>query len=322
MEKQFGIDVSTWQGKVDWEKAKNAGVKFAILRCGYGMDLADQDDEQFARNVAECTRLGIPFGVYLYSYADSVEKAESEAKHTLRLLKGLKPEYPVYLDLEDAKVAAIGKDHILEQAKKWVEVIEAAGYWAGIYANLHWWNTYLTDSWYDTKARWVAQYYKICEDERQYGIWQYTSTGSVPGVTGSVDCNWGYLDYPSMVREAGKNGFAAAGETTTPKPSTPVATPETVYTVQTGDTLSGIAAKYGTTYKALAEYNGISNPNVIYTGQKIRIPGTAQPTKSLDEIAREVIRGDWGNGAEREKRLTAAGYDADAVQTRVNQLMS
>lgn len=322
MEKQFGIDVSTWQGKVDWEKAKKAGVKFAILRCGYGMDLADQDDEHFVRNAAECTRLGIPFGVYLYSYADSVEKAESEAKHTLRLLKGLKPEYPVYLDLEDTKVASIRKDHILEQAKKWVEVIESAGYWAGIYANLHWWNTYLTDSWYDTKARWVAQYYKVCEDERQYGIWQYTSTGSVPGVAGSVDCNWGYLDYPAMVREAGKNGFAASGETTTPKPSVPVATPETVYTVKTGDTLSGIAAKYGTTYKALAEYNGISNPNIIYTGQKIRIPGTAQPTKSLDEIAREVIRGDWGNGAEREKRLTAAGYDADAVQARVNQLMS
>lgn len=320
MEKQFGIDVSTWQGKVDWEKAKNAGVKFAILRCGYGMDLADQDDEQFSRNAAECERLGIPFGVYLYSYADSVEKAESEAAHTLRLLKGLKLEYPVYLDLEDSKVAACGKDHILEQAKKWVEILEAAGYWAGIYANLHWWNTYLTDSWYDTKARWVAQYYKECEDERQYGIWQYTSTGSVPGVNGAVDCNWGYLDYPAMVKEAGKNGFAA--ESTSATPEAPKEQPETVYIVKSGDTLSGIASKYGTTYKVLAEYNGISNPNVIYTGQKIRIPGTGKPPKSLDEIAREVIRGGWGNGAERVKRLTAAGYDADAVQARVNQLMS
>lgn len=318
----FGIDVSTWQKKVDWQKAKDAGVKFAILRCGYGMDLADQDDEYFARNVAECERLRIPYGVYLYSYADTLDKARSEAQHTIRLLKGLKPEYPVYLDLEDAKVAAVGAKQILAQSKVWVDALEAAGYWAGIYANLHWWNTYLTDAWYDTKARWVAQYYKVCEDERQHGIWQYTSKGTVPGISGNADCNMCYLDYPTLVKQAGLNGWGDNKQTQPAEPETPTepAVSETVYTVKSGDTLSGIASKYNTTYQVLADYNNISNPNVIHVGQKIRIPGTGKPAKSLDELAREVYRGDWGNGAEREKRLTAAGYDYAAVQARVNAL--
>lgn len=105
-----------------------------------------------------------------------------------------------------------------------------------------------------------------------------------------------------------------------PKPSTS-GTSETVYTVVRGDTLSGIAAKYGTTYQKLAQYNGITNPNIISVGQKIRIPGTAAPKKSVDEIAREVIDGKWGNGADRKNRLTAAGYDYAAVQSRVNKLL-
>ncbi len=104
------------------------------------------------------------------------------------------------------------------------------------------------------------------------------------------------------------------------KPSTS-GTSETVYTVVRGDTLSGIAAKYGTTYQKLAQYNGITNPNIISVGQKIRIPGTAAPKKSVDEIAREVIDGKWGNGADRKNRLTAAGYDYAAVQSRVNKLL-
>lgn len=106
------------------------------------------------------------------------------------------------------------------------------------------------------------------------------------------------------------------------KPSTSSGTSETVYTVQRGDTLSGIAAKYGTTYQKLAQYNGIANPNIISVGQKIKIPGTGTPKKSVDEIAREVIDGKWGNGADRKNRITAAGYDYAAIQKRVNQMLS
>lgn len=307
MDRIFGIDVSDWQGDIDWEKAKAAGVKFALLKCGYGMDLTDQDDACFEQNASECERLGIPYGVYLYSYANTMEKAKSEAAHVLRMLKGRKPRYPVYLDLEDQITLSVSKEQILAQVKAWCEIIEGAGYKAGIYANLYWWDTYLTDPWYDTKERWVAQYYSKCEYAKDYGIWQYTSRGSVAGVNGNVDCDWCYKDY------------------LTTEPETPDMPPEapseTVYVVKYGDTLSGIANEYGTTYQALAAYNGIANPNLIHVGDKIRIPGTSEaPAKSIEDLAREVIRGDWGNGDEREKRLTAAGYDYDAVQTRVNTL--
>lgn len=309
MDRIFGIDVSDWQGDIDWEKAKAAGVKFSLLKCGYGMDLTDQDDACFVRNASECERLGIPYGVYLYSYANTMEKAKSEAAHVLRMLKDRNPQYPVYLDLEDEITLSVSKEQILAQVKAWCEIIEGAGYKAGIYANLYWWDTYLTDPWYDTKERWVAQYYSKCEYAKDYGIWQYTSRGSVAGVNGNVDCDWCYKDYLTTEPEV---------------PDMPPEAPsETVYVVKYGDTLSGIAKEYGTTYQALAAYNGIANPNLIHVGDKVRIPGTAEaPAKSIEKLAREVIRGEWGNGAEREKRLTAAGYDYDAVQTRVNTLLS
>lgn len=308
MDRIFGIDVSDWQGDIDWEKAKAAGVKFALLKCGYGMDLTDQDDACFERNASECERLGIPYGVYLYSYANTMEKAKSEAAHVLRMLKGRKPRYPVYLDLEDQITLSVSKEQILAQVKAWCEIIEGAGYKAGIYANLYWWDTYLTDPWYDTKERWVAQYYSKCEYAKDYGIWQYTSRGSVAGVNGNVDCDWCYKDYLTTEPEV---------------PDMPPEAPsETVHVVKYGDTLSGIAKEYGTTYQALAAYNGIANPNLIHVGDKIRIPGTAEaPAESIEDLAREVIRGEWGNGAERRERLTAAGYDYDAVQTRVNTLL-
>lgn len=193
-----GIDVSTHQGVIDWDKVKAAGVQFAILRCGYGSDIADQDDAQFERNVAECERVGMPWGVYLYSYATSVDMAKSEAAHVLRLLGGRKPAYPVYLDLEDKAVAKCGKDLIREMAQVFVAAIEKAGYVAGIYANKNWNVTYLTDVWYDLKPRWIAQYNDECTYTGEYGMWQYTSKGAVDGIVGNVDMNYAYVDYPAM----------------------------------------------------------------------------------------------------------------------------
>lgn len=111
--------------------------------------------------------------------------------------------------------------------------------------------------------------------------------------------------------------YASKTATTTPTASATTSN-DTVYTVKAGDTLSAIASKYGTTYQKLATYNGISNPNVIRVGQQIKIPASG---KTVDQIAREVIQGLWGNGSDRVTKLKAAGYDATAVQNRVNQLL-
>lgn len=208
-----GIDVSVWQGDIDWDKVKADGIDFAILRCGYGSNLTDQDDSKFARNVAECERVGMPYGVYLFSYAQTVEAAKSEAAHVLRLIKGHKLQYPVYYDLEDSKTTGkCSKDLILKMAKAFVAAIEAEDYVAGIYANKYWNTTYLTDAWYNTKPRWVAQYNSKCTFTGEYGMWQYTSSGTVSGIKGKVDMNYCYVDYPTLMKTEHKNGYVATSK--------------------------------------------------------------------------------------------------------------
>ena len=128
-----GIDVSRFQGIIDWDVVKEH-IDFAILRCGFGGDDPRQDDPMFIRNADECTRLNIPFGVYLYSYARNVEDAKSEANHVLRLVKNYKLAYPVYYDLEDNNTTGRETNEtIAEIAKTFADVLEAQNYYVGLW---------------------------------------------------------------------------------------------------------------------------------------------------------------------------------------------
>ncbi len=189
-----GIDVSYANGKIDWEKTKS-NIDFAILRCGYGSDYTSQDDAQWLNNITACEKYGIAYGVYLYSYATTVEKAKSEAAHVIRLLKGHNPDMPVFLDLEESRISALSKDKILEIAKVFCQEITSAGYLYGTYSNKHWFTNYLTDEWYDKYPKWLAQYNNKVTYTGTYDIWQYSSTGSVSGITGNVDMNYCYTSY-------------------------------------------------------------------------------------------------------------------------------
>lgn len=189
--KYKGIDVSEHNGKIDWEAVKADGIDFAIIRCGYGMDEPGQDDDRWEYNVSECERLGIPYGVYLYSYADNTTRASKEADHTLRLLEGHNPQLPVYYDLEETSLESTSNRTLLaNMAKTYCNKIENAGYEAGVYSNTNWWNNYLTSSVFDQWDRWVAQYNYECRYEGEYTLWQCTSTGKVDGVKGNVDINF------------------------------------------------------------------------------------------------------------------------------------
>ena len=190
---KWGIDVSEHQKKIDWAKVSK-NVDFAIIRCGYGSDFKSQDDRYWSTNVSACKKYGVPFGVYLYSYADSEEKAVSEADHVLRLLKGVSPALPVFYDMEDASQLKVSDEERGKYAKIFCDKVSAAGYKVGIYANKYWWQNYLTDpvfnnpSWY----RWIAQYNISCTYKEDYLMWQYTGDGVVNGITGSVDLNYFY----------------------------------------------------------------------------------------------------------------------------------
>jgi len=187
-----GIDVSKWNGDIDWEKVKADGIDFAIIRCGYGDDYKSQDDAYWKKNVEACEKYDIPYGVYIYSYAESDKNVESEIKHVLRCLEEVNasPDYPIYYDLEDKVVRECGRKKIIKWANEFCAAIEQAGYRAGIYASLYWWDTYLNDSSLDKYEKWVAQWNDKCTYTSLYSMWQCTSDGSVSGIKGRVDVNF------------------------------------------------------------------------------------------------------------------------------------
>lgn len=215
----LGIDVSYAQGKIDWEKVKTSGkVDFAILRAGYGREYS-QVDKQFERNYSECKRLGIPVGVYWYSYATTAAEAKREAQVFLDTIKGKQFEYPIYMDLEVTEQFALGKATCSAMVDAFLTKLEKAGYFAGLYCSTNYLDNYISDSIKSRYAIWVAQYNKTCTYKNPYGIWQYNiagdedydiiGQGSIPGISGKCDMDYAYIDYPTIIKPAGLNGFTS-----------------------------------------------------------------------------------------------------------------
>lgn len=188
-----GIDVSEWQGKINWDKVKQDDIKFAIIRCGYGMNYTSQDDEEFEKNIKECERLNIPFGIYLMSYANTVEKARSEAQHILRQTKGHNPSLGLWYDVEDnATSGSVGKETLTNIINTFCRTVKNAGYKVGVYASLNWLDNKIEKQIKENYPIWVAQYYSKCEYSGKYVLWQYSSSGKVNGISGNVDMNYLY----------------------------------------------------------------------------------------------------------------------------------
>ena len=298
-----GIDVSHYQGNINWEKVKPQ-IDFAILRMGLGDDIPSQDDKQFERNYVECVRLGIPFAVYFLSYAVNKAKVQTEIAHIKRLLSGKKINAPVYIDVENTKGLdwrKISNAELLGIMQEYNAQLNALGFKMGVYSSRSaFWNEKMTDKWYDSISKWVAEYGdKVHDFNRTYDIWQHTSKGSVDGIDGNVDMNIMY------------NSIFAAEQ---PKPAAPTkkSNEEIAREVMAGKWGNGTDRKNRLT---AAGYNYAAVQAIV--NKKV----AGNKLKPIDEIAREVIRGNWGNGAERVKKLTAAGYNAKAVQDRVNKLM-
>nr|DAJ04763.1 MAG TPA: PlyB like endolysin [Caudoviricetes sp.] len=285
------IDVSEHQGVINWDKVKNS-VDGVILRCGYGDNVVSQDDKQWKRNADECTRLGIPFGVYIYSYATSIEQARSEAEHVLRLIKGYKLSYPVYLDLEQQ-----GTEYgAIQRANTFGDIIEKSGYWCGIYANTNWWTNYLVGL--ERFVKWVAQYNTTCEYTGKYDMWQYTSKGSVNGIISNVDMNVCYRNYPSEINGNSSNPILKSEDTIV------------------NEVLKGLWGN-GEDRK-----NRLTNCGYNYSSIQSKVNELLTQLKSNETIANEVIRGLWGNGEERKNRLTNAGYNYTVIQSIVDRMLS
>lgn len=267
-----GLDVSRFQGEVDWERVKAAGYQFAMLRAGYGDNTVD---EQFRRNASECNRIGLLVGAYWFCYAATAENAAQEADSCIRTVSEYRLDYPVCYDIEQASADYIEKQGVSftpalarELVKSFCNRVESKGYFAMFYSNQSFFNTYLGTALAKRYAFWYARYTDTF-DGTDCGIWQYTNVGRIPGISGNVDLDLAYVDYPSVIRKAGLNRLSGSA----PVPPAPSPAPQYItYVIQPGDTLSGIAQRFGTTVSALADLNGISDPDKIYAGNTIRVP--------------------------------------------------
>lgn len=287
-----GIDVSSWQDGINWDKAKAVGIEFAIIRAGYGQHVS-QIDNQFKSHIKGAIEAGLKIGIYWMAYAYDKAGAKREAEVCDQIIRPYKDKItlPVFYDWEYdsmryAKSMGAFPDRALitDMTLAFMDRIRELGYKAGFYTN---WD-YLSRMYDYSRVKgydlWMASYSSQRPDLDNCVMQQYTSTGSVPGVPGHVDCDLLYKDYGAPEKQPEK------------AEDKPVTGADTVYTVKAGDTLSGIAAKYSTRWQVLAEYNSLSNPDLIFSGQKIRIPtaGTsaapAQTAKKPAEVKTYTVR--------------------------------
>lgn len=216
------IDVSKWQGAVNWASVKNAGISHAMIRAGYG-NSPRQTDPQFKRNAANCELHGINWGVYWYSYATSPEQARQEARCCLQVIQGLKPTMPVAYDIEyEPGILALDNATRTAMVKAFLEEVEAAGYYGILYASANFIQTKLNWRELTQYDVWAAQYGSKCTSPLPFGIWQYSSQNAlgIPGFGKSLDCNHVYKDYPAIIQAAGLNGFTAPDPDPAPDLST------------------------------------------------------------------------------------------------------
>ena len=194
-----GIDVSKWNGTIDWNAVKNSGVEYVIIRCGYRGSSQGSliEDPKYASNIKGATAVGLKVGVYFFTQAVDEREAVEEASMVLEKVKNYKISYPIFLDVESSggRADSISKETRTAVCKAFCQTIQNAGYTAGIYANKTWLETKLDASALSAYKIWLAQYAATPTYKGRYDLWQYRSTGNVTGISGNVDMNISYLGY-------------------------------------------------------------------------------------------------------------------------------
>ena len=189
-----GIDVSKYQGNIDWNKVKADGVEFAVIRAGFEREIT-QKDPYFEQNYEGAKAAGLRVGTYWYSYAESAEDAKTEAKAFLEAIKGKTFDLPVYYDVEEKAQAQKGKEFVTGVILAFAEEVEKAGYKVGVYANTNWLTNYIALDKLGGRSIWKADYRENYDKEIECDIHQYSSNGSVSGISGRCDMNTGYAEF-------------------------------------------------------------------------------------------------------------------------------
>ena len=196
---RVGIDVSKWNGEIDWDKVKNAGVEFAIIRAGYRGSVTGSlvEDPYFDANMKGAAASGIPVGVYFFTQAVNEVEAVEEASAVLQLIREYHLEYPVFIDTEGAggngRADGLDVETRTLVCEAFCRTISNAGQQAGVYGSRNWYNNNLHTDQLEDYCIWLAEYRNVPIYQGYYQMWQYTSKGSIDGISGNVDMNISYL---------------------------------------------------------------------------------------------------------------------------------
>lgn len=295
-----GIDVSGWQGNIDFKKVKASGVEFVLVKAGYSTSTVDT----WETNFANAKNNGLKVGAYWFSYALTIEQGIEEAKAFIKALKGKQLDFPVYLDLEETSQFNKGKAFCTELVEAFCGELEKAGYYAGVYASTCPFTSFVDEKVREKRPAWIADYRGECYYEGTYGIWQY-GVGTVDGIQCDCDLDEGYVDYSEHIKANGLNGYT--------KEIVPSEVKKTIDELAR-EVINGLWGN-GQERKDKLTAAGYSYSDVQSRVNEILYP----PKKTVDEIADEVLRGEWGNGDTRYRLLTEAGHDYYMVQRRVNE---
>ncbi len=204
---EYGIDVSVYQGAVDWKAVRESGVDFAIIRAGYGKHI-NQKDRYFDVNMESAQKEGLKCGAYWFSYAITPEDAEKEADVFYEVIKDYKFEYPVFFDYETNEQYALTPKENSEIIKAFCERMQSYGYYVSLCSYVGFLNYRIENEIFDIYDTWIAHYdVAVPWYSRDYGIWQYSCTGKVDGIDTNVDLNYSYRDYMDIMKNNHLNGF-------------------------------------------------------------------------------------------------------------------
>ena len=202
--KVLGIDVSKWNGEIDWDKVKRDGVEFVIIRCGYRGYTAGSlvEDPNFAQNIKGATAAGLKVGVYFFTQAINEVEAVEEASMVVSLIRDYELDYPVFIDTENSgaeggkgRADGLDKETRTKVCQAFCATIQGAGYTPGVYASRNWFNNRVSSTQLEDNIIWLAEYREEPLYQGYYQMWQYTSKGKVDGIDGNVDLNISYLKY-------------------------------------------------------------------------------------------------------------------------------
>ncbi len=265
----YGIDVSKWQGTIDWDKVKASGIDFVIIKAGS----TKGEDEYFEFNYLAAKSRGINVGAYYYTYAMNETEAEADAELLAGWLNGKTFEYPIFFDIEDPSQESLSAQTRTNMCIAFNTVLESKGFFAGIYSSKSWLNSSLDRATLSSKyaiweASWRSSGQADIDKSGDCQLWQYSATGVIDGISGDVDMNVSYVDYPTLIKKVGKNGFAAG--TTESTVSAYYKTTATSLTVRSGPASTYTALGYvsnGTSLLVLGTNASGTWAKVVYNGQ-------------------------------------------------------